>query len=104
VDRRQLIKSVKRARTIPSLDGLRTVSVALVILAHAQGTRGFPGWIPRSVADRGTLGVHVFFIISGFLITTLLTEEFSGTGAISLGLFYARRTLRIFPPSIFSLR
>jgi hypothetical protein len=50
------------------------------------------------VTEHGTLGVHIFFIISGFLITTLLVEEQARTGDISLGLFYARRTLRIFPP------
>jgi peptidoglycan/LPS O-acetylase OafA/YrhL len=94
----QAIKSAKGSRNIPSLDGLRAVSVALVILAHARGTRGFPAWIPYSVAERGVVGVQIFFVISGFLITTLLTEELAATGAISLSLFYARRTLRIFPP------
>lgn len=91
-------QGVKHRRTIPSLDGLRAISIALVILSHAQGTQGFPTWIPRSVADHGALGVHIFFVISGFLITSLLLEEHGGTGSISLSKFYARRTLRIFPP------
>ncbi len=68
------------------------------MLAHAQGTPGFPTWIPSALTNHGKLGVHIFFVISGFLITTLLMEEQSKTGVISLGLFYARRTLRIFPP------
>jgi peptidoglycan/LPS O-acetylase OafA/YrhL len=91
------IRNSAKTRTIPSLDGLRAISIALVILSHARETRGFPAWIPNFVSD-GTLGVQVFFIISGFLITTLLIQEQASTGTISLGLFYARRTLRIFPP------
>ena len=91
------INSPENSRTIPSLDGLRAISIALVILSHAQGTRGFPDWIPRLIAD-GTLGVQIFFIISGFLITELLIQEQTSTGTISLSLFFARRTLRIFPP------
>ncbi len=86
------------ARTIPSLDGLRAVSIGLVLLAHAQGTAGFPVWIPRAISDHGKLGVQIFFVISGFLITTLLIRERASSGTISLQLFYARRTLRIFPP------
>jgi peptidoglycan/LPS O-acetylase OafA/YrhL len=70
----------------------------LVVLAHAQGTSGFPEWIPSALTDHGKLASKIFFVISGFLITTLLMEERSKTGVISLGLFYARRTLRIFPP------
>lgn len=85
-------------RGIPSLDGLRAFSIALVVLAHAQQTRGFPAWISSNLTGRGALGVHVFFVISGFLITTLLLEERAKTGGISLKLFYARRALRIFPP------
>jgi peptidoglycan/LPS O-acetylase OafA/YrhL len=88
----------KSARSIPSLDGLRAISIGLVIVSHAVGTRGFPSFIPRVLTDHGTLGVQVFFVISGFLITTLLMEERANTGGISLRLFYARRTLRIFPP------
>ena len=52
----------------------------------------------RQMADHGTLGVQVFFVISGYLITTLLVSERAATGSISLRLFYVRRTLRIFPP------
>lgn len=59
--------------------------------------------MPDSLAARGSVGVHIFFVISGFLITTLLTEELAGTGAISLSLFYARRSLRIFPPFYYFL-
>lgn len=79
-------------RNIPSLDGLRAVSILIVILAHAEGTRGFPQWIPSLLVRHGALGVQIFFIISGFLITTLLLEERNAAGKISLRLFYARIT------------
>jgi peptidoglycan/LPS O-acetylase OafA/YrhL len=86
-------------RRIPSLDGLRAVSIALVLLGHLAGTNGFP--IPMRVlayADIAGLGVHVFFVISGFLISGLLLDEMARTRTISLSKFYLRRTLRIFPP------
>jgi peptidoglycan/LPS O-acetylase OafA/YrhL len=85
-------------RKIPSLDGLRGVSILLVMFGHARGTRGFPSWIPSFLTDHASLGVQIFFVISGYLITTLILDEERNTGAISLKLFYARRTLRIFPP------
>ena len=87
-------------RKIPSLDGLRAISIALVILAHLGGTRNFPFATDSGRFDLnlGVLGVRVFFVISGFLITGLLLEEKAKTGAISLKYFYLRRTFRIFPP------
>jgi peptidoglycan/LPS O-acetylase OafA/YrhL len=81
---------------IPSLDGLRAVSIAMVCFAHMAGTRFFPSLVAIR-RDLGNLGVRVFFVISGFLITTLLVEEFSRSGRISLGRFYLRRAFRILP-------
>lgn len=86
-------------RRIPSLDGLRAISIGLVLLGHLAGTGGFP----LSAAEGnfwalGDFGVRVFFVISGFLITGLLLDETARTGSIGLGRFYLRRTLRIFPP------
>lgn len=75
-----------------SLDGLRALSILAVIWHHA-GTQN-NAW---RLLDRGFLGVDLFFVISGFLIVTLLLREPSDTGAISLKKFYMRRTLRIFP-------
>jgi peptidoglycan/LPS O-acetylase OafA/YrhL len=72
---------------IPALDGIRGVSAFLVFAAHT-------GLLPRQY---GALGVSVFFVLSGFLITWLLLREAERTGAISLKAFYVRRTLRIFP-------
>ena len=84
---------------LPSLDGLRAVSIGLVIGAHATRTYGFPEWMGAAapfIFD-GLLGVRVFFVISGFLITWLLLRELDERGAIDLGAFYKRRLLRIFP-------
>jgi peptidoglycan/LPS O-acetylase OafA/YrhL len=85
-------------RGIPSLDGLRALSIGLVILAHLMGTRNFPiREFNERVAILGTLGVRVFFVISGFLITSLLIGERGRTGQISLTRFYFRRSMRLFP-------
>lgn len=77
--------------SIPSLDGLRAISIFLVILAHILGSRGIQS------DPVGNLGVRVFFVISGFLITTLLLKELERSGKINLVRFYVRRSLRIFP-------
>ncbi len=81
---------------IPSLDGLRTISVALVVLSHFLPAVG-------NFSNVGMLGVKFFFVISGFLITGLLLKEIDKTSDINLIKFYFRRTLRIFPPYYFYL-
>jgi peptidoglycan/LPS O-acetylase OafA/YrhL len=83
---------------IPCLDGLRAISILLVLLAHGQRTHGFPN-LPqlRGFLSHGGIGVDVFFLISGFLITLLLVREYSGTQTLSLKNFYQRRFLRLFP-------
>ncbi|WP_305786093.1 acyltransferase family protein [Symbioplanes lichenis] len=73
----------------PDIEGLRALAVVLVVLSHA-GIAGLEG---------GYVGVDVFFVISGFLITTLLVKELGKTGAISLAGFYARRATRLLPAS-----
>ena len=86
---------------IPGLDGLRAISISLVLLGHLVGTRGFPALATRlPYAEIAYFGVRVFFVISGFLITTLLLDELGKTGRISLRQFYMRRTFRIFPAYI----
>jgi len=72
---------------IAGLDGIRAVSIALVMVAHF----GFSYVVP------GGLGVTIFFFVSGFLITTLLLQERQQYGSISLPNFYARRFLRLSP-------
>lgn len=81
---------------IPSLDGLRAISIAMVLVAHAAGTRFTPSLIHLR-GPLGNLGVRIFFLISGFLITTLLLQEWTTTRGLSLGRFYLRRAFRIFP-------
>ncbi len=84
---------------IASLDGLRAISIVLVLFGHASGTRNFPvPYGPARFFDFGELGVRVFFVISGFLITGLLLRESASTGRIDPLRFYFRRTFRIFPP------
>jgi peptidoglycan/LPS O-acetylase OafA/YrhL len=72
-----------------SLDGLRGIAIAVVVWHHATGPR--PGLLGKAFA------VHLFFAISGLLITTLLLREAERTGTVSLRGFYLRRSLRIFP-------
>jgi peptidoglycan/LPS O-acetylase OafA/YrhL len=79
-----LVQKLER-REIPALNGLRAVAVLCVVLYHA----GLPA--------PGGFGVLVFFVLSGFLITWLLLNEFQKTGDLSFRKFYARRSLRIFP-------
>jgi peptidoglycan/LPS O-acetylase OafA/YrhL len=79
-------------RRIPSLDGIRAASILLVIASHLS--LPFP---TLARVDYGNLGVRIFFVISGFLITTLLLREREKTGNISIRSFYARRFFRIVP-------
>ncbi len=81
---------------IPSLDGLRAISILLVVAAHSIDGDHYPRLFDI-VGHLGNLGVRMFFLISGFLITTLLLKEFDATKRISLKNFYLRRSLRIFP-------
>ena len=87
------------SRFIASLDGLRAISILLVIIDHARP--GMPVWLGSAPGvfflGNGQLGVSVFFVISGFLITRLLMGEHDKTGNINLKRFYFRRCLRIFP-------
>jgi peptidoglycan/LPS O-acetylase OafA/YrhL len=80
---------------IATLDGLRAVSIALVVFAHCCGT----GLVPMNPCGHvaADLGVRTFFVTSGFLITTLLMRELRSQGRISLKRFFTRRCLRIFP-------
>ena len=81
-------------RRIPSLDGLRAISITLVLFDHLSKWGHIPLRVPSCV---GTLGVQVFFVLSGFLITGLLLEEHKRSSTISLREFYIRRAFRIFP-------
>ena len=73
----------------PELDGLRAIAVLLVIAFHFT-SQAFP-------LRGGFIGVDLFFVLSGFLITRLLFEEMAGTRAVSIGQFYLRRAARLLP-------
>ena len=80
-------------RYYPSLDGLRGLSIILVMLVHVQLIEPVLGFI----SPGGKLGVDVFFALSGFLITSLLLSESESSGSIDLKHFYYRRALRLLP-------
>jgi peptidoglycan/LPS O-acetylase OafA/YrhL len=84
--------------SIPALDGLRALSIGMVLLAHASLTWNTGSGDHRSSLVRlGSIGVDLFFAISGFLITLLLLREHRKHGRISLRAFYVRRAWRILP-------
>ncbi|MEA2157506.1 MAG: hypothetical protein QOE11_3646 [Solirubrobacteraceae bacterium] len=85
--------SAWRLGYVPALDGLRACAVAVVVMLHAG--LGF--------ARGGGLGVDVFFVLSGFLITSLLLQEFADHGRLRMKRFYMRRVLRLVPALAFML-
>lgn len=74
----------------PGLDGVRGIAIALVVAAHALApTTLFPGG--------GVIGIQLFFVLSGFLITSLLLAEADATGRVNIRAFYGRRARRLVP-------
>jgi len=95
------VSSQRSLKYRPDIDGLRAIAVISVVLFHA---------FPDSIFRSGFVGVDVFFVISGFLISTIIfkgmNERMGGTGAgkpFSFIDFYSRRVRRIFPSLIFCL-
>ena len=84
-------KSVESSRHITSIDGLRAIAVTAVLLYHLGIS-----WIPG-----GFLGVDLFFVISGYVITRLILDSINQSSALDLRAFYAARIRRIFPGLIF---
>jgi len=85
---------------IPELDGLRAISVALVIVYHSwlyAKTVQVPLGLSWLIDYVGLLGVKIFFVISGFIITRLMLEELSATGRFSARVFFIKRVFRIIP-------
>jgi peptidoglycan/LPS O-acetylase OafA/YrhL len=81
----------ERTPYFPALDGLRALSVLLAIYQHAANKT------PAMRRLQGNLGVDIFFVLSGFLITFLLNREKRETGKVDLAAFYVRRAFRILP-------
>src|ERR1043165_6985948 len=77
----------------PSLDGIRALAVIAVMLFHAGNT----------YATAGFIGVDVFLVLSGFLITTLLLRELAAAGTAAFGAFWLRRARRLLPALILVL-
>src|SRR3954469_2172017 len=84
---------ISRAAVRPEIQGLRAVAVAVVVVCHF-----WPAALPG-----GFVGVDVFFVISGFLITSHLLREVAATGRVSLAAFWARRARRILPAALLVL-
>ena len=84
---REALARPHRPGRLAGLDGLRALAIVAVLVFHLD-----PSWLPG-----GFLGVDVFFVVSGFLITTLLVRERATTGAIDLPGFWARRARRLLP-------
>lgn len=85
----------RKLENIAAIDGLRAIAVVMVMLHHAVQ--------PNTWFDGGRGGVDVFLVISGFLITSLLVNEFDRTDRVSLPKFYRRRAYRLLPASIVML-
>jgi peptidoglycan/LPS O-acetylase OafA/YrhL len=81
------LEKVLKTKVISGLDALRTIAVSLVLVEHFGVVKG----------QTGSLGVMIFFVLSGFLITSMLLKEYRKSGSISLRNFYRRRAFRIFP-------
>src|SRR5579884_3529098 len=87
------VRAAARPGYLPGLDGVRALAVAGVLAYHAG-----VGW-----TGGGLLGVDVFFVLSGFLITTLLLGEHGRTGGVSLRRFWCRRARRLLPALFLAL-
>lgn len=85
---------------LPSLDGLRAVSIILVLGDHVQIQSGNAERLFYLGVFDGALGVRIFFVISGFVITYLFVREKSDTGTISIPIFYLRRFIRLYPVNL----
>jgi peptidoglycan/LPS O-acetylase OafA/YrhL len=88
-------------RHIPTLDGWRGVAIAGVLYAHSFLVPGIhPHTLFDSIARFGSYGVEFFFVLSGFLISTLLLDERTDSGGMSLKRFYVRRVFRLLPAAL----
>lgn len=83
----QDLRSCDIPEVLPGLDGLRALSILIVMISHSALAHIVPG----------VFGVTVFFFVSGFLITTLMLAEHQRSGGIAIRLFYIRRLLRLYP-------
>ncbi|MDP9080930.1 MAG: acyltransferase [Bacteroidota bacterium] len=85
------VPEILQPKYLSGLDGLRAIAIIIVLLGHMLIGKPWVDYFP------GGIGVDIFFVISGFLITTLLLKEKINNGKVSFKKFYVRRILRIFP-------
>jgi peptidoglycan/LPS O-acetylase OafA/YrhL len=98
-------RSAKQSTYLPTLDGWRALSIALVILHHSQLHLNIPVFGPllQWLSNIGEVGVEIFFAISGLLICSRLLDEEARTTRINVKAFYLRRCSRILPAAVFYL-
>jgi peptidoglycan/LPS O-acetylase OafA/YrhL len=87
------LDQILHTKVISGLDAARALAILLVLVDHFRVSDFFSSWHPQT----GSLGVMIFFVLSGFLITSMLLKEYRETGNIALANFYRRRAYRIFP-------
>ena len=92
VFKKKQIKLVYR----PDIDGLRAIAVTLVLFYHAEIS-----YLNNTIFSAGFIGVDIFFVISGYLISLLILKEFERTKEFSFAYFYERRARRILPALFF---
>jgi peptidoglycan/LPS O-acetylase OafA/YrhL len=94
-----MVRLAAKGSRIPYLDGLRAYSILLVLFGHTIESNPWlhARWYLQVILANSQLGVRIFFVLSGFLITTLLLNEQDASGRISIRGFYERRIARIFP-------
>jgi peptidoglycan/LPS O-acetylase OafA/YrhL len=88
---------VNEHRHLAALDGLRAVAIGLVLVSHVTIYAPHAGWVRQLALGCAATGVTLFFVLSGYLITTLLLREERKHGAVDLRAFYVRRALRLLP-------
>ncbi len=97
------MSSVKAStRKLPGLDHLRALAIILVFLFHYPRIQGSSGWID-TISDFGWTGVDLFFVLSGFLISSQLFMSLRKTDSLELKSFYIKRAFRILPVYLFML-
>jgi peptidoglycan/LPS O-acetylase OafA/YrhL len=89
----QELREILSAKVIAGLDALRALAITLVLVDHLW----LDGRVTGALLQAGAMGVMIFFVLSGFLITSMLLKEYRKSGTISLRNFYRRRAFRIFP-------